>query len=146
MDNETERRLGEIVKLGVISEVNHAAGLCRVSFGTRVSPLSPWSMGRCGKDKEYWHPDIGEQVLFFSPYGDGSDGVVMTGLFSSKIPLPEEAAEGKHITEYADGTRILIDRGAHVVEIKDSFGSVIRMADGYIDLKPAIKVRVMRGG
>ena len=146
MDREAERRIEQIVKMGVISEVDHRAGLCRVSFGERVSPPSPWLMGRCGKDKEYWAPDIGEQAIFFSPYGDGSEGIVMTGIFSDRIPLPAEAGEGRHVTEYADGTRMLVDRNAHIVEIKDSSNSAIRMAEGYIDLLPAIKVRVKRGG
>lgn len=146
MSRETERRIDEIVRLGVISEVQYKAGLCRVSFGDRVSPLSPWLMGRCGKDKEYWHPDIGEQAVFVSPYGDGSEGIVFVGVFSDKCPLPEGAAEDKHITEYGDGTRILVDRKEHIVEILDSYGSAIRMADGYIDIMPAIRVRIMQGG
>ena len=79
-------------------------------------------------------------------YGDGSEGFVMVGVVSDAIPLPEEAGEDKHVTEYGDGTRILVDRKEHVVEIKDFFGSAIRMADGYIDLLPAKKVRVLQGG
>ena len=51
MSRETERRIDEIVRLGVISEVQHKAGLCRVSFGERVSPLSPWLMGRAGRTR-----------------------------------------------------------------------------------------------
>ena len=48
------------------------------------------------------------------------------------MPLPDGAREGLHIVEYEDGTRIEVDRKEHVVEIKDSYGSYIRMADGDI--------------
>ena len=137
MSRETERRIDEIVRLGVISEVQHKAGLCRVSFGERVSPLSPWLMGRCGKDKEYWHPDIGEQAVFVSPYGDGSEGFVLVGLFSDKCPLPEFAQEDLYIKVYEDGTRFMVDRKNHVVDFRDSYGSYLRMADGDIVLKSA---------
>ena len=142
MSRELERRVDEIVGLGVISEVQHEAGLCRVSFGERVSPLSPWLMGRAGKDKEFWHPDIGEQAVFVSPYGDGSEGFVMMGIMSDKMPLPAEAGKDKHVTEYADGTRFLVDRQQHIVEIRDSYGSVIRMAGGDITIKAAGNVYI----
>lgn len=143
---ELERRVDQIVLPGVISEVQHESGLCRVSFGDRVSPLSPWIMGRCGLDKEYWHPDIGEQAIFFSPYGDGSEGFVMVGVMSDKFPLPVEARERRHIIEYEDGTRYMVDSKDHVVEWKDSHNSAVKMHDGYIDLMPAIKVRILQGG
>jgi phage baseplate assembly protein V len=144
--SELERRICNLIQVGVVSEVQPEKGLCRVSFGERVSPLSPWFEARAGNDKEFWHPDIGEQAVFISPYGDGSEGFVLLGLFSNKMPLPAGAAEGIHIVEYADGARMEYDRNAHVFSFTDSFGSAIRMADGCIDLLPAIKVRVKKGG
>ena len=141
MNSELERRISELLRVGVISEVQPEKGLCRVSFGeTRVSPLSPWFTRRAGKDKEFWHPDIGEQAVYFSPYGDGSEGFVLLGLFSDKIPLPDGAKENLHIIEYEDGTRMEIDRKEHVVQVKDSYGSIIRMADGNIYLKAAANI------
>ena len=53
------------------------------------------------------------------------------------MPLPDGAREGLHIVEYEDGTRIEVDRKEHVVEIKDSYGSYIRMADGDIRIRGA---------
>lgn len=146
MDGEAERRIGNLIQYGVISEVQPEKGLCRVSFGKRVSPLSPWLMGRCGDDKEFWHPDIGEQALFLSPFGDGSQGVVLIGVKSNKRPLPSGAKEGLYIREFKDGSRITVDRNGHVHEWRDSYGSRIVMRDGYIDLLPAKRVRIRQGG
>jgi phage baseplate assembly protein V len=146
LNSEIERRISELCRVGVISEVQPEKGLCRVSFGERVSPLSPWFTRRAGKDKEFWHPDIGEQAIYFSPYGDGSEGFVMVGLFSNKMPLPEGTKEGLHIVEYEDGTRMEYDRVNHVFSFTDSHGSAIKMAGGYIDLLPAIRVRIRKGG
>jgi phage baseplate assembly protein V len=143
---ELERRICNLIQVGVVSEVQPEKGLCRVSFGERVSPLSPWLASRAGKDKVFWHPDIGEQAVFISPYGDGSEGFVLLGVFSGKIPLPAGVAEGIHIVEYADGARMEYNRNEHVFSFTDSFGSAIKMAEGYIDLLPAIKVRVKKGG
>ena len=144
---EQERRFANLIQLGVISEVQPEKGLCRVSFGERVSPLSPWLMGRCGDDKEFWHPDIGEQAIFLSPYGDGSEGIVMIGVMSNKRPLPSGAREGLYIKEFKDGSRIEIDRKNHIVLIKDSFGSYIKMAGGSIIIKSiGGKVRLNPGG
>ncbi len=144
---EQERRFANLIQLGVISEVQPEKGLCRVSFGTRVSPLSPWLMGRCGDDKEFWHPDLGEQAVFLSPYGDGSEGIVMIGVMSNSKPLPAGAREGLYIKEFKDGSRIEVDRKNHVVLIKDSFGSYIKMAGGDIIVKSiGGKVRLNPGG
>ena len=143
---EQERRFANLIQFGVISEVRPEKGLCRVSFGSRVSPPSPWLMGRCGNDKEYWHPDIGEQALFLSPYGDGSEGVVLVGIKSDSKPLPECAGEGLYIREFKDGSRITIDRNEHIHEWRDAYGSSIKMENGYIYLAPAIRVRVIQGG
>ena len=144
---EQERRFANIIQLGVISEVQPEKGLCRVSFGSRVSPLSPWLMGRCGDDKEFWHPDLGEQAVFLSPYGDGSEGIVLIGVVSNKKPLPSGAKEGLHIKDYKDGTRIEVDRNEHIVLIKDSYGSYIMMDGGNITIKSnGGKIRLNPGG
>lgn len=144
--SELERRLRNLIRWGVVSEVLPEQGLCRLSFGERVSPLSPWIAPRAGTDREFWHPDVGEQGLFLSPEGDGTKGVVLLGAFSTSRPLPARARADVHIREYGDGTRIEVDRAGHVVSITDSYGSAIRMEDGYIYLAPAIKVRVIQGG
>lgn len=147
MDGDTERRFGNLIQYGRICEVQPENGLCRVELSpTRVSPLVPWLMSRCGFDKEFWHPDLGEQAIFFSPFGDGSDGFVLTGIMSDSMPLPSGAREGFYIKEFKDGTRIEIDRNAHTVKIKDSFGSYIKMAGGDILIKSSGgKVRINSG-
>ena len=144
--SELERRISEVLRVGVVSEVQPERGLCRVSFGERVSPLSPWFAPRAGRDREFWHPDIGEQAVYFSPCGDGSEGFVLPGIFSNKIPLPDGARRGRHIVEYGDGTRIEVDREEHVVEIRDSWGSFIRMEDGDIRIQGARSVFIGKPG
>ncbi|MDO5562514.1 MAG: phage baseplate assembly protein V [Synergistaceae bacterium] len=146
MDSESERRFANLIQFGEICEVEPEKGLCRVDFGDRVSPSSPWLMERCGDDKDFWHPDLHEQVVFLSPFGDGSEGLVLRGVPSNKKPLPTGAREGLYIKEFKDGTRIEVDRNTHVINIKDSYGSYIRFAGGYIYIAPAIQVKVVQGG
>ena len=144
MDGETERRFGNIIQYGEICEVQPEKGLCRMKLSeTRVSPLSPWLMTRCGDDKDFWHPDLHEQAIFFSPGGEGSDGFVIVGMFSDARPLPSGAREGLYIKEFKDGARIEVDRENHVVSIKDFHGSFIKMIDGDIRIKSSGgKVRI----
>ena len=67
----------------------------------------------------------------------------MVGIMSNSKPLPSGAKEGIYIREFKDGSRIEVDRSEHIVQIKDSFGSYIRMADGDIILKSSGgKVRI----
>ena len=71
----------------------------------------------------------------------------MIGVMSNKKPLPAGAREGLYIKEFKDGSRIEIDRKDHVVLIKDSFGSYIKMAGGDIIVKSiGGKVRLNPGG
>jgi phage baseplate assembly protein V len=128
--SELERRVSELIRIGVISEVQPEKGLCRVSFGKRVSPLSPWFALHAGEDRDFWAPSVGEQAVFFSPYGDGSEGVVLPGIFSNKVPVPEGAREGVHITEYGHGLRIERDGKKGVISITGSLHVSGKVIDG----------------
>ena len=138
---EVERRTESLLRIGVVHEVFHEEGKCRVKFGDRMSAKVKWGTTKAGDDRVYWHPDVGEQVLVFAPFGEESQGIVGPSIFSELIPHPG-GREGLHIVEYRDGTRFEYDRANHKlklfvngdIEIKATGNIVIQGAR--IDLNP----------
>lgn len=136
--SEVERRLCELIQFGVVSEVRPELGKCRLSFGSRTTPLARWIETRANAGvKTFSHPRIGEQALFLAPSGDSSQGVVLLGVFSGVMPLPNGAAENVEIMQFGDGARLCVDQERHVISITDHYGSSITFKDGDIFIKAA---------
>ncbi|MDR5611184.1 MULTISPECIES: phage baseplate assembly protein V [unclassified Arsenophonus] len=66
-------------------------------------------------NKDYWLPDIGEQVkLLLDPYGD--DGVVLGAVYS-QVDRPAIASRDKRRVDFADGTFVEYDRKTHTMAV-----------------------------
>lgn len=138
---ELLRRLENTVRLGTIAAVRHEApARCRVKTGGNTTDWLPWITGRAGKDRTWWAPEVGEQVLVFSPGGNLSAGVVMPGCYSDSHPQPDDDPEVSCI-EFEDGVRIEYNRARHVLTISSPMlvelcaGQVLLDADVYITRK-----------
>lgn len=74
------------------------------------------------KDKDYWMPDIGEQVLcFFLPIGL-EQGFIIGSYYINDNP-PPAVSENKQTVEFEDGTKVEYDREAHKLQIDVTEGS-----------------------
>ncbi|HEQ0226227.1 TPA: phage baseplate assembly protein V, partial [Pseudomonas aeruginosa] len=80
------RMIENLIRLGTIAAVDHAAQRVRVLTGDLLTGWLPWASPRAGADREWNAPTLNEQVLLFSPSGQTANGVVLTGLFSDLIP------------------------------------------------------------
>jgi phage baseplate assembly protein V len=143
-----EPTVNDVIRVGKISAVYPERGTATVQFPDRgglVSKELAVSQVNTLKNKDESFPDPGEHVVC-AFFGNGlSEGVVLSAIYDAKNK-PNAGNPDVRTTKFEDGTTFTVDRKNHVVEIQDSFGSVIKMADGYIDLKPAIKVRITKGG
>ncbi len=119
--SELERRVGNFIRPGIIHEVFHEEGLCRVNFGERIGPKMPWLETRAGDDLSYWHPDIGEQVLVLAEYGDASRGWVLRGFFSNQKRI--EGKKDVHRVEYSNGTSFEYDKNTKTMKVHYEDGS-----------------------
>lgn len=86
---ELERRLANMVRLGVIAEADYQAARVRVRSGDFLSGWLPWLTTRAGNDRTWWAPEIGEQVVIFSPNGEPALGVVLPAIYRTASPAPE---------------------------------------------------------
>ena len=113
---ELSRRLENLIRIGTIHSVDHAAVRVRVDSGGLTSEWLPWLERRAGQTTTWNPPTIGEQCVVFSPSGEPAGGVVLVGIDSDLIPPPSHAQE-KHVIKFPDGAVISYDHAASRLEI-----------------------------
>lgn len=109
---ELSRLLENLIRFGLIAEVQHVPPRVKVETGGILTTWLPWLAWRAGADREWDPPTVGEQVLLFSPSGQLANGVAVTGVFSDVIPANGDRA-GLHRRTYADGAVVEYDSVAH---------------------------------
>ncbi|TBU71011.1 phage baseplate assembly protein V [Pseudomonas daroniae] len=108
------RRLENLIRLGTIAEVDHAAARCRVKTGGLLTAWLPWLTQRAGADTTWHAPSVSEQCVVFSPSGDPAHGVVLFGLYSTQHPAPDNSA-ARHRQQYCDGAVLDYDTATNTL-------------------------------
>jgi phage baseplate assembly protein V len=109
---DLQRRLANLIRVGVVAELDAAAARVRVSVGAITTDWLPWLTARAGADRTYWAPEPGEQILLLAPSGELAQAVVLPAIYQSAHPAPADA-QTIHRTVYSDGTVVEYDRAAH---------------------------------
>lgn len=129
----------KLIRVGTVSTVNAAAGTVRVAFAAQDDMVTyelPVITRGSKNNKDYWLPDVDEQVLcLFLPNTSGRgicDGFVL-GTFYSSVDAPVENSGDVHAVKYGDGTIIKHDR---------STGKLTINATGDIDIIAGGKVTI----
>ena len=135
---EIERILANIVRVGVISELDENNALVKVRTAGLTTDWLPWLTHRAGEDRTWWAPEPGEQVVILSPYGDMGQAVVLPSIYQDAHGAP---ANKKTITrtEWKDGGFIQYDREAHSYQLDVP-------AEGEIKLRIGGTTLVMKDG
>ena len=122
---ELERRLANLIRVATIESVDTAAATCRVRIGELVTGDLPWLTARAGDTRSWSAPDVGEQVLVVSPFGDLAQGIVLPSLYQAAHPAPESSADIKAI-HYKYGTVVAYDEVNHklTVDLPDAASDV----------------------
>jgi phage baseplate assembly protein gpV len=132
---------------GHVSSYDPATHTARVVFGDHdslVSPPFPVLLPNTLKNKDEAHLDAGEHVICLC-FGNGIEsGVVLGCVYDQKNP-PEAGNRDKRLTVFEDGCHVFYDRAAHVLQIKDSYGSLIQMKGGDIIFQAANNIYLNSG-
>ncbi|MFP1727651.1 phage baseplate assembly protein V [Lonsdalea quercina] len=99
---EIMRLLLNIVRTGVITDVDNARWLCRVQTGNLQTGWLNWLTTRAGTARTWWKPSPGEQVLLLSLGGELTTAFVLPAIFSSENP-PPSASDEALVTRFPDG-------------------------------------------
>lgn len=114
--SELERRLANLVRIGVIDQVDHAARRIRVTAGGMTSAWLPWP-AEVGRNFKRWRPlRTGQQVVLAAPSGELAQAVVVGLLYSDSLDSPS-TDEHKDLIQFDDGTRIEYDSGTSKLTI-----------------------------
>ena len=131
-----------LVRVGVVSSVNPANGTARVAFNALDSVVSydlPIITRGSKADKDYWIPDIDEQVLcLMQPDYNGRGSCVgyIVGTFYSSVDSPAENNADVRAIKFSDGTVIKHDRATGDLDISVS-GNININAKGNITVNGA---------
>ncbi|MGB6213593.1 phage baseplate assembly protein V [Pseudomonas mandelii] len=106
------RLIENLIRLGTIAAIQMKPPRVKVKTGALTTSWLPWISPRVGADCEWNPPTVNEQVILFSPSGQLSNGIVLTGLFSNHFPANGDR-DGLHRRTYRDGAVIEYDSITH---------------------------------
>lgn len=121
MDTEAERLLRGMVRIGTVSSVNVENNTARVKFDDKDGTVSPelHILHRySGKNRDYWVPDIEDQVVCIFANNDKnfSTGWILGSYFDEKHPPQVQSLDIMRL-DFADGSYMEYDRGTHALTI-----------------------------
>lgn len=113
---ELSRRLENIIRLGTIHSVDHAAVRVRVQTGHLITQWLPWLENRAGETTTWNPPTLGEQCILFSPSGEPENAIALMGLNSDAIQPPSHSADN-HVIKFPDGATFSYNHATGHLEI-----------------------------
>ena len=111
---ELHRKLENLVRRGVVAEVDADAGRARVRISDIQTAWLPWTARRAGDDKTWWAPAVGEHVCLMAPGGELEGAVIVAALNSTENPPPETDPNVAAL-HFRDGAVLQYDAGAGVL-------------------------------
>ena len=102
---ELARAIRNLIRSGVVTEVDTVEGLCRVQSGGIQTTWLNWLTTRAGRSRTWWAPSVGEQVLLLAIGGELDTAFVLPGIFSDDNPAPSASEDAWHVV-FPDGAVI----------------------------------------
>ena len=132
-----------IIRIGRVSSIDVNTNTARVAFSDKDDLVSGNLMivNRGSMvDKDYWIPDIDEQVLcLMQPNASGkglNDGFILGSFFSAEDPQQESSADMRAV-KFSDGTVVKHDRKTGNLTI-NATGDISIIAGGAVTIKGAV--------
>lgn len=99
---ELYRLLLNLIRKGVVTDVDAENWQCRVQTGDLETNWLNWLTLRAGKSRTWWKPSVGEQVLVLAVGGELTTAFVLPGIYSDACP-PPSTSEDATVTAFPDG-------------------------------------------
>ncbi|WP_264339125.1 MULTISPECIES: phage baseplate assembly protein V [unclassified Wolbachia] len=142
--SELNRKVANIIRIGLVKEINYEKAKVRVKIGEFLTDYLPWITSKAGKDRDWCPPDIDEQVVILSPLGELSLGVVLPGIYQQKYSAPENKKEINSV-KFQDGTKLSYDKDKHHLEIEVVDKITLKAGESSIEMtKERIKLKGRR--
>ncbi|HHF7911634.1 TPA: phage baseplate assembly protein V [Escherichia coli] len=99
---EIMRLITNLIRTGVVTEVDRENWLCRVKTGELETNWISWLTLRAGNARTWWRPSEGEQVVLLSLGGNLETAFALPAVYSNQFAPPSTSAEAC-VTEHPDG-------------------------------------------
>jgi phage baseplate assembly protein V len=113
---EIERLLANLIRVGVVAELDTAEARVRVRVGGLTTDWLPWLTGRAGATRTWSAITVGEQVLVLSPYGDPSQAVVLPSIYHDDHAAPADSADVERVV-FPDGSVVEHDSATNTMTV-----------------------------
>ncbi len=128
---------------GIISDIDEAVVRVRVTLPECDNLRSNWLpvlQRNTQNNKDYWLPDIGEQVEVLLD-DNGEDGVVLGAVYSTVDTAPL-ASRDKRYVQFSDGAAFEYDRALHQLTVNGGIEKiVIEVKESTQLASPRVEVR-----
>ncbi|MBA8757690.1 phage baseplate assembly protein V [Wolbachia pipientis] len=142
--SELNRKLANIIRIGLIKEVDYEKARVRVQVGEFLTDWLPWITSKAGRDRSWFAPNIDEQVIVLSPYGELSLGVVLPAIYQEKYPPPENKKEISSVV-FKDGTKLSYEQEKHHLKIDVVDKITLKVGESRMKItKRGIKLKAKR--
>lgn len=132
---EIMRLITNLIRTGIVSDVDREKWLCRVRVGDLETNWISWLTLRAGGARTWWCPSPGEQVVLLSMGGNLETAFALPAIYSNRFPPPSASVDGS-VTDYPDGGRFEYEPASGRWYVKGIKSMVIEAADN-ITLKTA---------
>ena len=113
---DIQRRLANLVRVGVVASVDLPNARCRVTIGDLLTASLPFISCKAGYDSTWHPPEVGEQVLVLAPSGELTAGFVLGGVYTTSHPAPSTSPDVSKMV-FKDGASATYDRALHSLTI-----------------------------
>jgi len=113
---EIERILANLIRIGVVAELDDAKARVKVRTGGLVTDWLPWLTHRAGATRSWSAPRPGEQVLVLSPYGDLAQAVALPAIYQDAHPAPSTTQDEERVV-FPDGSVVTYDSASNTLQI-----------------------------
>ncbi|MBO9725168.1 MAG: phage baseplate assembly protein V [Novosphingobium sp.] len=114
--NDHEQLTGEVIQVGTVASIDHAARTCTVQLGDLETGELPWVALLAGRVKLWCPPSAGEQCAVLCPEGDVDNGLVLPGIYSD-ANSPSTSDPDVFELEFPDGAVISYNHASHALTV-----------------------------
>ena len=119
---EIMRLITNLIRTGVVTEVDRENWLCRVKTGDLETNWISWLTLRAGNARTWWRPSEGEQVVLLSLGGNLETAFALPAVYSNQFAPPSTSAEYEPATGrwYVRGIKSMVIEAADNITMKTS--------------------------
>jgi len=102
---ELERRLANVIRIGLVESVDHERKKLRVQIGDLLTGWLPWPV-EMGRNFKRWRPlRVGTQVVLASPSGELPQAQIIGMLYTTDLSAPSSDPD-LDLIEFDNGTTV----------------------------------------